>query len=185
MNTTLKSKRSGRKQKGFYQRGLHTAVLSTSFDYQGKYCIYGLASSEMPNIIQYIGYTSQKLNIRYNNHINERHKTNPKQIWINSLLDQGHKLHMIILEDGIRYFEQACEKEEQHIETFRLEHPLTNVANGGPGTRGMKHSTETRKKQSSASKNKPKTDEHKRNISVAQQKRHQRAKQALKELNKI
>lgn len=183
MKTTSNLKRPGRKQKGFYQRGLHTEVLPASFTYQGKYCIYGLASSEKPNVIRYVGYTSQKLNIRYNDHINARAKQNPKQQWVNELIEKGHKLHMIVLEEGIQFFEQACEREEHYIKILRYEHPLTNVASGGVGTKGMKHSEETRLKQSQAHQNKVFTMEHRGKISASQRNRHQRAKEARQKQN--
>ena len=68
-NHSMKKQKVGRPQKGLYKMEPNGMLLTTAFSFKEKYMVYGLASSDTPNCIEYIGYTSLKPNLRYNNHI--------------------------------------------------------------------------------------------------------------------
>jgi hypothetical protein len=155
MTKTKNPRNAGRKQKGLYKKGINGPISTTAIPYGGIYTIYGLAASNEPEIVKYVGYTSMMMNERYNNHKSEakRNRT-PKEKWIKCVLEEGHKLIMIVLEDSILARTEAFAKEKQYIKELRntmdAEPGLTNVTEGGPGICGMTHSEETKKKQREA-----------------------------------
>lgn len=150
MKNPKNPRNAGRKQKGYYQRSLGSEILRCAFPYQGKYVIYGLASTATPHMIQYIGYTSMALNLRYNLHISQTKGSSLKECWVREVLEGGHQIVMILLEEGIATREGACLKEQQYIQQYGNLFPLKNSTKGGIGTLGMIHRPESRRKQSLA-----------------------------------
>ncbi|RYY29778.1 MAG: hypothetical protein EOO04_06545 [Chitinophagaceae bacterium] len=116
---STKTTKRGRPEKGLYQLGLNTPVLNQSIAYKGEYAVYGLAASNEPDNVLYIGFTSTKLNKRYNSHLRSaRNNQNPKEQWLNQLIRENKKPVMILLQQGITYFEQARESEQEMIRQF-------------------------------------------------------------------
>ena len=142
----------GRPQKGLYKLGLQSPILNRAFQYRGKYMVYGLASLDAPQTVQYIGYTSMKPNVRYSNHIADASCIRTaKALWIQELLDEGKRPIMILIEDGIRYRDHACEREKHFIQIFKDQGmALKNLTLGGDGICGYNHTEETRMRQSEA-----------------------------------
>lgn len=155
MKTKTNLRGVGRPQNGLYKQGLNSPLLSKSFPYAGNYTVYGLASSDEPDTIHYVGVTGRDLNHRYNDHIAKaKHGRSRKEQWINELLNDGHQLVLITLEDGIATLEDAYERETYYIAELGKTHPLKNTSKGGKGPLGMIHSPETRRRQSAAHRGK-------------------------------
>jgi len=154
----------GRNQKGLYKVDVEsTTILNKSFTYKGKYCVYALAASDKPDVVRYIGFTSDKPNKRYNNHLkpSSRDKSS-KAKWVEEVLNMGDKLIMTLIEDGIETHEEACQAEKDYIKGFRdAGTPLTNMTAGGIGTEGLRHKPETKIKQKDAWKGRGK---HKKKV---------------------
>lgn len=100
-----------------------------------NYKIYGLSSSEFPELILYIGYTRTSLQERGYSHNNpcKKYKGNPKkQEWIKDLKNRGFKLVYILLEENILTLEEAYEKEIHYIKMFKsFGAKLFNIHPGG------------------------------------------------------
>lgn len=125
-------KKPGRPQKGLYRIGIKTGLLYQSPTYKGKYAIYALSPSDAPDNILYIGATSTKLFKRYNSHlVSAKNNCNPKEQWLHQLLIDGKKPVITILQDGITYFEQACDKEREFIHHYTSQG--INLLNRTPG----------------------------------------------------
>ncbi|WP_147205235.1 GIY-YIG nuclease family protein [Segetibacter aerophilus] len=143
----------GRNQKGWYKRSLmQKEAENHSFPYENPYLIYVLVSSDAPTNIRYVGYTSMKLNLRYIRHVVDagKRKSN-KDKWVNEILTNGHKLIMVVIEDGIQTKSDACDAERAYIKGFRdAGAELTNMTRGGVGTDGLAHKAETKEKQRQA-----------------------------------
>lgn len=194
MSFKPKQSKPGRPQKGLYRRELNTAPTVTAFLYEGVYTIYGLSSSQEPEIIKYVGYTSIPLNKRYNNHRSSAKKNRtPKEQWIKGVLDNGHQIIMTVLEDGILTRSEAFAKEKQRIKELReaeiVEAGLTNVVEGGAGTSGLVHTEETKQKQREANlgkqykKGKPVTEATREKLRAAARNRRERAQEAKQRKN--
>jgi hypothetical protein len=140
----------GRNQKGLYKRGVNsTIVFRKSIGYEGTYCVYALTSSDKADVVRYIGVTAGKLNIRYNGHCNPRkEEESNKARWVREVLGTGNKLVLVVIEEGIETYEDACQAEKDYIRGFRdAGAALTNMTAGGIGTNGLKHKKETKLKQ--------------------------------------
>lgn len=152
MNTPDNKKKRGPKQKGRYQRGLHTPILNSYFGYAGKYVVYGLTTEDEPNIIHYVGQTKTELNRRYGNHLSDANANGtPKERWVWDLTSNDQTLVLVVLEEGIQTHDDACEREQFYIQKLREEqHPLKNATRGGMGTPGRIVSLESRLKSSAS-----------------------------------
>jgi hypothetical protein len=157
MDTTIITKTKGQKQKGLYKQSVDSDIKMAAIKFASKYVIYGLSSSESPNNIEYVGFTSLKLNRRYNNHLSIAKKGKSlKDRWIQNLVITNQKLVLTILQEEIQTIEDACVCEIKFIsEYLNAGIRLYNTTKGGMGTNGMVHSEETKTKQSIANLGKP------------------------------
>lgn len=146
--------------------------------------IYGLYSSEEPEVIRYIGYSKNPIK-RLKDHLSDsKYLKTYKHKWIQSELKKGNKLYIIPLRCVAEEDQYKCE-----IETILLFKsigaPLTNGNNGGLG--GKSPTVETRAKMSTGkigntwnkgriplniktlreSNKKPRTEQAKLNMSLA------------------
>ncbi len=118
--------------------------------------------------IRYCGGTVQKITQRLYNHVYDsknltyyHHCSN----WIRSLLNKGLKPEIIVIQE--LDFKNYFEIEKQWIAWLRLIGTrLTNSTDGGEGTLGYVFSEESKQKMSLAAKDKPKTKDHRENISL-------------------
>jgi len=153
MKTTSNPRNAGRPQNGNYKISIDAQLQSTAPKYRGPFCLYGLVSSEEPETIQYVGFTSMLLNQRYNEHMSTAaRKVHTKRAqWINSVLHRGYHVILVLLEDGISTRKEACTREQCMILHYRdAGHELTNMTKGGLGILGLRHTSETRTRQSEA-----------------------------------
>lgn len=130
--------------------------------------IYALLDPKTNNI-RYVGQTTQKVNLRYNGHLNEaiRHKKRTKvKNWIKSLLNQNLKPKLIELENADN-FNKLCELEKFYISYFNFltNNSLLNHTEGGEGTPGRILSKNTKKLISKANKGLKRSEECKKKIS--------------------
>jgi polyribonucleotide nucleotidyltransferase len=107
--------------------------------------------------VRYVGFTSLKLNRRYNNHLSiAKKRKSLKDKWVNDLVTANHKLVLTVLKEDIETKEEACASEIQFISEYsNAGIQLYNTTKGGMGTSGMLHSEETKIKQSIANLGKP------------------------------
>ena len=91
------------------------------------YKIYSLASSENPEIVRYIGYTSKEQSYkRLQGHTYESKRARKLNLkcsykinWVNSILDKGFEIIQEIIEDDIFSKERAYIKEIEYIKLFK------------------------------------------------------------------
>jgi|ERR1041385_2382855 hypothetical protein len=133
------------------------------------FVIYALADP-VTGDVRYIGRCFlRRVHERYHGHLTDArllrdrsHKTN----WIRKLLQNGHKPLMELLE--CTSAELVDERERAWIAGFRnLGNRMTNSCDGGKGNKGFKHRPESIEKFRSKLLGKPKTPEHRRNLSKA------------------
>lgn len=136
--------------------------------------IYGLIDP-LTNQLKYVGKSvSPKLRLR--KHLSERHKYDThKDRWLRKLINSNTKPELIII-DVVKECEWVF-WEQFYISYYKsIGCNLTNGTIGGdqpPGTKGRKHTELSKKKMSDSKKgkpipwlnNKPRTDEHKNNLS--------------------
>ena len=109
METTIITKTKGQKQKGLYKQSVDSAIKMAAIKFVSKYVIYGLSSSESANNIEYVGFTSLKLNRRYNNNLSIAKKGKSlKDKWIQNLVTTNQNLVLTILQEEIQTIEDAC-----------------------------------------------------------------------------
>lgn len=115
-----------------------------------NYFVYGLSSSESPEVIRYIGITAN-LHRRLSSHrCDSRKKMNKRAAWIKSVLNGGHELLATVLEEVIG-IERANEKEVFYIKFFKaMGARLVNGTIGGDGVVGAALSDEAKKRMSQA-----------------------------------
>lgn len=116
---------------------------------------------------RYVGQTSKGVE-RYQEHLKSRKGDGSryKKLWVASLRNQGLQPGFAVLAvlHGPEYLDAA--------ETFwiaelrRRDMPLTNLTDGGHGTRGWKQTAETIAKRMVHFKGVPKTEEHKAKIAA-------------------
>lgn len=155
-----------------------------------RFLIYGLADP-ITKEIRYIGKSSSGMN-RPKQHFSKSsvEKRSYKSSWMQSLLKEGKQPEIIILDDTPTDYEELSSLEVEWIKRKKEEGcPLTNLTDGGEGTRGYKHSELTRKLLSSLKIGKPGikgipspvkgvrrgafSDEHKMRLSLGQKRRYQ------------
>jgi group I intron endonuclease len=114
-----------------------------------NYKIYGLKMNNQ-DIIKYVGLTKQSLNERFKEHLSITIKKDYKNgKWIKKYKDV---IEIVLIEDNILCFEDACQREKYYISHFReLGFDLNNLTDGGEG---VVASPETRLKISKSQKNK-------------------------------
>jgi group I intron endonuclease len=121
----------------------------------------------------YIGITSTTLNFRKAKHIAES-KRNTNYKFHNAIRKYGKTLVWEVIESNITCYEKLKELEKYYIQYFDSFHNGYNCTLGGDGIFGYKHSEESKSKMkgnrpqtSAALKNKPKSLEHRKNLSKA------------------
>lgn len=131
-------------------------TLGSNYNNQPIFLVYALVSESDQDTVRYVGVTQTDFSIRYKNHISaSRHMKRPKDRWIQQTISTSDMVVWKWLEAGIPNEDLAFEREKYYIEYYRsLNHPLTNICDGGPGTTGLKHTEETKRKQSEANKGK-------------------------------
>jgi hypothetical protein len=78
---------------------------------------------------------------------------------------------------GFKLSEETREKMSQYIKTEEHRKKISKAKMGNQARLGMKHSEETKKKMSEAAKGRKFSEEHKRNLSLAQQQRRAKGSQ--------
>lgn len=119
--------------------------------YKG-FLIYGL-KDPLTNEIRYIGRSSSGLK-RPTEHFrpHKLKQKSKKSSWIKSCLNKGYSPEIVILEK-FNDFKQLNQAEKRWIKYYNdLGHKLTNHTKGGDGINGYRHSKETKRKISEASK---------------------------------
>lgn len=111
-----------------------------------NYKIYGLVSSEFPEVIRYIGLTCTSLNRRLWSHFRDAKKyINHRTNWINRVLSRGYKINIILIENNILTIQEAKNKEVEYIKIFKsFGSNLVNGTKGGDFAAEL--SIETRQK---------------------------------------
>jgi len=107
---------------GYFERALYLNM---------TYYLYGLYSSERPEIIRYIGYTSSPKQ-RLSDHIKDINRTRVKTFkknWISKVLKNGHEVKMIVLFETQDIFEAKA----LEIKEIRERSNLVNGTSGGDG----------------------------------------------------
>lgn len=132
-----------------------------------KNVIYGLCDPDNGEL-RYIGY-SGNVKERYDQHhrpANLKSKTK-KNNWLKSLLVQNKKAKLIIVEE-YKTHKELVECEKEYIGYFKLcGAKLLNATEGGDGwTQGTKHKEESKQKM-----RKPKSEEARKNMKIAQSKK--------------
>lgn len=114
--------------------------------------IYTLSSSENPEIVKYVGYTNNPTR-RLNKHNHSfKHDTNKRTCWIESVQRKGYEIIMNIIDEK-EDFDEIKLLERSYIKFFKsVGAKLKNATEGGEGTKGFKHTDESKKKISEASK---------------------------------
>jgi len=119
-----------------------------------EYKIYGLRIIGTDEI-KYVGRTYESLKNRLS-----KHKTNARldkkkchrHYWILKHYDQ---IEIVLIEGGIRSFQESCEKEIYYISEYRKISNIINLTDGGDGgCPGYKHTEEAKMKISKANKGK-------------------------------
>jgi hypothetical protein len=149
--------------------------------------IYALSDPRKPDEIRYIGMAMHVK--RPFQHVNNARKGKKSHVnnWIRTLLSENLEPCILRLEDCPEAFTwaQVGEREKFFIKRFSVEgHRLTNMTEGGGGvgnpaievrermSRAARNrppvSLETRARMSRAGKGRVQTEEHKRNVSLAQ-----------------
>lgn len=99
------------------------------------YKIYGLRVIGEDEI-RYVGLTKNTLSSRLAQHIREK-RHNPYKI--NWILKNKHNIEIILIEDNIKGLYNANEKEKYYIDLYKsIGNRLTNLTDGGDGTKGFK-----------------------------------------------
>jgi group I intron endonuclease len=134
--------------------------------------IYTLSSSDNPNNIRYVGYTTQRLKKRLQDHIDEsKLASTHKQRWINSVIKKGNKIIITEIISVFTSIEDLKFIEIQTIKKYReIGFDLTNATDGGDGTHGYACTPERKKKISEATK-KAMTPEVRKKLSDAAKRR--------------
>ena len=78
---------------------------------------------------------------------------------------------------GFKLSEQTKRKMSQHVKTKEHCKRISNSKIGNQARLGLKHSEETKRKMSASAKGRVFTEEHKRNLSLAQQRRREKGNQ--------
>ena len=91
--------------------------------------IYGISSSAKPDKIMYVGKTSNPLEERLKQHLNDCQikKTIPLYEWIRYQIDKGRTIQIECLEKCLEPY--AIEKEKHWIETLSHKGKILNVVN--------------------------------------------------------
>jgi group I intron endonuclease len=139
---------------------------------ESRYLIYGLVDP-ITHEVRYIGKSCKGLR-RPRQHCQPYYLTKEgatyKSKWIRGLLAKGLKPQIVVIQKftGSEYL---CEAEVYWIRYFRgVGSPLTNLTDGGDGTVGYRHSTETRVRCGASNVGRLLSDETKSKISDALQK---------------
>lgn len=130
--------------------------------------IYGLIDTET-NQLRYIGKSINPL-VRYRKHLQEsKKKLTYKDRWINFLIEKKYKPELLIIDevdkDGWEFWEK------HYIAYFKfIGCKLTNTTNGGenpPNIKGRKRTKEEIERISNSNLGKKRTEETRKNISLA------------------
>lgn len=115
--------------------------------------VYGLREIGQ-SVVRYVGiaisFTKEK---RLKTHIRQCNKKNSyKNNWIKSVLNKGGSLESVVIEEG--FGESWIAREKHWIAWYRkiMGPLLTNVADGGEGAPGFRHTEEAKKKIGEASR---------------------------------
>jgi hypothetical protein len=138
--------------------------------------VYGLASSEAPATVRYIGKTTLAPKVRLNLHLSAAKRSARTAVhrWIVSHLRRGNDILMLPLVDGANWDGD----EERVISEYRASGAsLMNILPGGQGTLGLRHTDEERMRRSERRKGKALPPETRAKVS-ASLKGHQRSLEA-------
>lgn len=129
--------------------------------------IYGMRDPREPSVTRYVGQTIHALKCRLDRHLRAK-RTYHAARWVRSLLAKGVRPEIFPLEQVA--VNDADAAEVRWIANLRANgHALTNCTDGGHGSRNA--SAETRAKLSRAMRGRPKTPEHRANMSAAHRRR--------------
>lgn len=152
-----------------------------------SFYIYGLSSSQNPDLIRYIGY-SVNINDRLNEHLRDINRSfvhTHKKFWLKKEINNGNNILTTILDEAIS-MEDAKNKEINYLKLFKsLGAKLVNGTQGGDGvkateevkrkisekTKGRNISEDVRNKISASHKGKKLSFAHKQKINLANQNR--------------
>lgn len=116
-----------------------------SFLKTSKHYVYGLSSSDSPNVIRYIGQSKSPVK-RYSKHKSCKGRITKTKSWIISIKRKGADLVMTILSEH-NTPEETMIKEIETIQAYKDSGAnLTNLTKGGEGTYGYTHPPEVRAK---------------------------------------
>lgn len=120
------------------------------------FVVYGLSSSESPDVIRYVGITSGPLQKRISHHRNypKKHR-NKRASWVGSILSNGFDLSVVVL-DSVIGGDEAKRKEIEYIKLFKaVGAKLVNGTSGGDGVRDYKPTPETIERMCQAKRKNP------------------------------
>lgn len=134
----------------------------------GKVYIYGLVDKSK-NELKYIGKSINPQS-RYRKHLQDSNKKiSYKDKWVHSLLENNNKPELLIIDEVDEVNWEFWEK--HYISYYKsIGCKLTNISEGGenpPSAYGRKWTPEQIKKNSESNKGKKRSEETKRNISLA------------------
>jgi len=147
-----------------------------------KCTVYGLVSSESPNLVRYIGQTTGLLKERLRGHIKGKNPKLPVKKWIDKHHAIGNEIKIIPICIG-----SWNETEIDCIRQAKLKGwQLLNASDGGGGMLGVIPSEEWRLKQSAAHKGRIKTERERNKLSLANKGKHhsEEAKRKMSEAKK-
>ena len=126
--------------------------------------VYGLASTEAPTLIRYVGQTIRSTEKRLREHITHAQRTNyPVNRWIRKVLAAGHRVVLVVLEQN----GTPGDAEIEWIARLKADGArLVNATSGGPGV--LSPSEETRARLSAAKIGVPKSQAHRDKLRACQ-----------------
>lgn len=137
-----------------------------------SFTLYGLKSSD-ESCVRYIGITSQPIEARLRGHLKTDRSNPHKDRWIKKVISTGARVEIVPYAIGLP-LEEACNLEIFVIAQLRgLNHPLTNISNGGESVmlgRIPFFSSEHKRNISQAKLGVPRnpfSSEHRKNLSQA------------------
>lgn len=109
--------------------------------------IYGLVSSDRPDVVRYVGKTTLGADKRLRLHLSAAKKGRTAvQRWIAAHVERGDEIRIVILRDDAQWDGD----EEQFIAEYRQTGKLLNHLDGGQGTLGLKWGKASRARASLA-----------------------------------